>query len=408
MQLNERKQHPLRASVARFIKPLFALAVTLSLTVAALAFGSMQVSALSGTTVSTLKGKINAGCVNVRTGAGTNNKKIKSLSYKSVKVTGFKKGTDGKVWYKISSPVSGYVRSDYITASSNSVSAKVIKANVNVRKKATTSSVKVKTINNKKIKIVGFAAGKDGYLWYKISSPCSGYIRSDLVVGSSVNTGSSKEEEKPGDSKEEEKTGGSKEEEKPGGSGHTSDTPAVEETKPKTNIPLTNTVVVESKSTKSKPNDPTTPIRHGYRYISQCGSGSNISPAWRQDYWGTSNGKDGCAVAATSMALSTMGIDYLPKDIIKANGSTVFMQWAAVANKLKIKVFLGKNTDFDKCFNRYKDEPGKYSAPIVSRADGHKFVVIDKNSDGSYKILDSAYWDLNYSGKFTKCWQYYC
>lgn len=161
-----------------------------------------------------------------------------------------------------------------------------------------------------------------------------------------------------------------------------------------------------------------TPMRHGLRYISQEGapgySGNRIDTVnFRSEYWGSYSSYQGCAVASTSVALFTLGINKLPKDICAINaqyGNPVSMQWSHVASAYGCSYDDVYTTNIDTYLNKYINNPMVYAAPIVkiNKSYSHFVTIVAKNSDGTYKALDpSSHTVVNYNDGCTRVLQYY-
>ena len=156
--------------------------------------------------------KVNANSVNVRSGAGTNNRVVATLSLNSViTVIGEEKDGNGATWYKIRyNGGEGYMLSDYVTIDGSSESgnpgeepsyqeksAKVNASSVNVRSGAGTNNSVVATLSlNSVVTVIGEEKDSNGATWYKVKyNGGEGYIHSDYVTidgsGDSGSTGGS-------------------------------------------------------------------------------------------------------------------------------------------------------------------------------------------------------------------------
>lgn len=156
--------------------------------------------------------KVNANSVNVRSGAGTNNRVVATLSLNSViTVIGEEKDSNGATWYKIRyNGGEGYMLSDYVTIDGSSESgnpgeepsyqeksAKVNASSVNVRSGAGTNNSVVATLSlNSVVTVIGEEKDSNGATWYKVKyNGGEGYIHSDYVTidgsGDSGSTGGS-------------------------------------------------------------------------------------------------------------------------------------------------------------------------------------------------------------------------
>jgi hypothetical protein len=91
------------------------------------------------------------------------------------------------------------------------------------------------------------------------------------------------------------------------------------------------------------------------------------------------------------MALSSLGIDLLPKQIcvnnLKSNTDPVYMYWG---NSGTCTIYSGIS-NLDACLQKYANDPSKYAPPIMKLPDRQHYVLVTgKNPDGSYNILDPA------------------
>ncbi len=129
------------------------------------------------------------------------------------------------------------------------------------------------------------------------------------------------------------------------------------------------------------------------RYISQIVSGE-----WYcYEYWGDWEWKripglyygpgSECGTACISMALSYVGVDKTPKDILDyGGGHTFFKDWGdATISKLPV-------TEFATAMENYLNGNGRYSPPVIHlpnySARGHYVVVIGKIDAETYEVLD--------------------
>lgn len=129
------------------------------------------------------------------------------------------------------------------------------------------------------------------------------------------------------------------------------------------------------------------------RYISQITSGS----LYCYEYWGDWEWKripglyygpgSECGTACISMALSYVGVDKTPEDILDyGGGHTFFQDWGdATISKLPV-------TDFTTAMENYINGNGRYSPPVIHlpnySARGHYVLVIGKIDAETYEILD--------------------
>ena len=162
-----------------------------------------------GTTTEPRTGTVNGDYVNVRTGAGTDNSRVTSLSNgTAVTIVGEEKDGSGATWYKINyAGGSGYMHSDYITVNGGNSnnnnnnnnnsgyekkSGTVNASSVNVRSGAGTGNSIVGNLSSgTAITIVGEEKDGSGATWYKIEyDGGSGYMHSDYItVGDNTNNG---------------------------------------------------------------------------------------------------------------------------------------------------------------------------------------------------------------------------
>lgn len=120
------------------------------------------------------------------------------------------------------------------------------------------------------------------------------------------------------------------------------------------------------------------------RYISQISSSSYFYSS----YWGgwVSNAYEECGTASISMALSYVGINKTPKNILdKGNGLTYFDGWGVEMQRPSVANGM----------TNYINGNGKYSPPIVHFTTGytsgtHYVILIGKVSSSSYLVLDPA------------------
>jgi uncharacterized protein YgiM (DUF1202 family) len=152
---------------------------------------------------------VNASSVNVRSGAGTGNSVVATLSLNtSITVTGEAKDSSGTTWYAIKyDGGSGYMHSDYVTIGGSSngntsggttTQPKTGTVNadyVNVRTGAGTENSRTTSLNSgTAVTITGEAKDSSGDTWYQITyAGGSGYMHSDYVTigGSNGNTSNS-------------------------------------------------------------------------------------------------------------------------------------------------------------------------------------------------------------------------
>lgn len=124
---------------------------------------------------------------------------------------------------------------------------------------------------------------------------------------------------------------------------------------------------------------------------------------WPKGY----NRGDGCSVASVATAMSALGIQALPKDIIAHNGNSVSAAWGDLAKAYGVTYsgeskIASKNLSLaeqeakiDAALKNYIDDPDTYTPPIIGFSEGyngnyHYVVVYGKNEDGSYRCVDSS------------------
>lgn len=119
------------------------------------------------------------------------------------------------------------------------------------------------------------------------------------------------------------------------------------------------------------------------RYISQVSSGSHFY----SQYWGSwaSQASSECGTATISMALSYIGINKTPQNILdEGNGTTYFgRNWGGSTYS---------SPSIDNGINNYLNGNGKYSPVVVHipkySSGGHYVVIIGQMSSSQYQILD--------------------
>lgn len=132
----------------------------------------------------------------------------------------------------------------------------------------------------------------------------------------------------------------------------------------------------------------------------------------KDQIWGMSDSTSGCYVSCVSMALSSLGIDMLPKDIVSnLKGSVYVSNYLTAAKKvgnppLNIERLDCTEENILFMLERFRTNPNKYSPPLVStkmlftgpmRPLSHQILIIgvDKERNG-YHILDSSYWNRTF------------
>ena len=134
------------------------------------------------------------------------------------------------------------------------------------------------------------------------------------------------------------------------------------------------------------------------RYISQKPGTSK----YYSKYWGKYEDRASynCSTSCISMALSYIGIDTTPADVLDYNVNTAFM--------VKYGGSTPKSYTYDKlstAMDNYISGNGKYSPPVIHldkySADGHYVMLIGRISDNVYQVLDPAtlsIWSITISG----------
>ena len=147
---------------------------------------------------------------------------------------------------------------------------------------------------------------------------------------------------------------------------------------------------------------PYTEVSYGYEAEVQCGTIRYVSQIvgsaeYHYDYWkewewkripGLYNGPvSECGTACISMALSYVGVNKTPKDILDyGNGRTYFIDWGdASVNRLPVE-------EFTAAVDNYLNGNGRYSPPVIHlpnySAKGHFVLVIGKIDEETYEVLD--------------------
>lgn len=136
------------------------------------------------------------------------------------------------------------------------------------------------------------------------------------------------------------------------------------------------------------------------RYMSQISSSSYFYSA----YWGNwvSQASIECGTCCISMALSYVGINKTPDDILDAGSGTTYFgsKWGGAS------VYSYTATDIQSAVNNYVNGNGKYSPPIIHldnySSAGHFVVVIGRVSDDVYQVIDpgnsKVHWTMTISG----------
>ena len=147
------------------------------------------------------------------------------------------------------------------------------------------------------------------------------------------------------------------------------------------------------------PNSPYAMIEYGYSSTVTCGTVRYVSQVsydsyFYSSYWPSGNfgyyvgAQVECGTASMSMALSYIGVNKTPKEILEANnGATVFSYgWGGSTYKS-----VGASS-LTTAMSNYINGGGKYSPPVIHipgySAAGHYVVVVGQISSGKYQILD--------------------
>ena len=140
-------------------------------------------------------------------------------------------------------------------------------------------------------------------------------------------------------------------------------------------------------------------IEYGYSGTVTCGTVRYVSQVSSDSYYYTSYWPSGnfgyyvgaqveCGTASMSMALSYIGVNKTPKEILEANnGATVFTYgWGGSTYKS-----VGASS-LTTAMSNYINGNGKYSPPVIHipgySTAGHYVVVVGQISSGKYQILD--------------------
>ena len=134
------------------------------------------------------------------------------------------------------------------------------------------------------------------------------------------------------------------------------------------------------------------------RYISQIPESEYFYDAYwpSESFGGYRSPRNECGTASISMALSYVGVNIMPKEILEANnGYTYFTDWRAKIQK----------TSVSDGMSNYRDGNGKYSPVIIHlpnySASGHWVILVDSTTDHVYQVLDPAsevLWDITIQG----------
>ena len=138
------------------------------------------------------------------------------------------------------------------------------------------------------------------------------------------------------------------------------------------------------------------------RYVSQISS----SKYFYESYWGSTWKEQAgieCGTSCISMALSYIGVNRTPEDILDAgNGETVFgKNWG-------VSTYKGYNyTKLETAMNRYINGGGKYSPPVIHLSaysgpdSNHWVMLIGRVDSDTYRVLDpakSSTWNITIDG----------
>ena len=155
------------------------------------------------------------------------------------------------------------------------------------------------------------------------------------------------------------------------------------------------------KINRSKPSETSTSVGE-VRYVSAYKKGKQFD----KNFWDSRYVDQGCAIASTSMALSSIGIDKSPKQIVadgNAEPTTGYMnRWKIEGTSLNEIQFPKENrqainttAELDSALKKYYENPEKYAPPITyirirsgDETFSHAVVVTGKNADGTYKVAD--------------------
>lgn len=139
----------------------------------------------------------------------------------------------------------------------------------------------------------------------------------------------------------------------------------------------------------------TTKVEYGYTTSVRCGTVRYISQIsgsayFYDNYWGSWKSQAGieCGTASISMALSYLGVNTTPKQILDKNdGDTYFDGWNATY-QVPSSVSVG--------MDRYINGNGKYSPVIVhfktggNYTNGHYVCLVGVDASGNYLVCDPA------------------
>lgn len=175
---------------------------------------------------------------------------------------------------------------------------------------------------------------------------------------------------------------------------------------------LLNVIRVQASTTLSSA--PSAKVEYGYsgvvevgtiRYISQISS----SGYFNSTYWGGWTGQAGieCGTASISMALSYIGINKTPQDILDAHSGTTYFgeNWGGAS---------WDSPSLSTAISNYVNGAGKYSPPVIylqyyGSSATHWVIIAGKVSENVYQIVDpasSSVWNMTINGNtasYSKC-----
>lgn len=120
------------------------------------------------------------------------------------------------------------------------------------------------------------------------------------------------------------------------------------------------------------------------RYVSQNPS----SVQYKAAYWGNYSASSECLTANISMALSYVGANVTPQNILDYNRSTIWKRnWGGITSYAE--------TTLDVAMANYINGAGKYSPPILhltgdncGYSRGHYVLVVGKVAENQYEVID--------------------
>ena len=123
-------------------------------------------------------------------------------------------------------------------------------------------------------------------------------------------------------------------------------------------------------------------------------------PDWDPDIWGPyyKLASDGCAVACVSMALSNIGINKTPEEIISDQGGSVYVNWGKHAEGWGDIEIFNESSKFGyapvhNALYYYYTNPEKYAPPIVHVSSNHYAIVCGYSNKNNtvYFTIDPGY-----------------